>query len=209
LIRDGLFGMGGIVRPVWPKHWALPADSPGIQFDPAGAADVLRRAPGGVRFTCLVVSEYERIALALKRQLQSVGVTMTVEAAPIKELQDRVAAGRFDAMLIDAVSGPSILRPYLWWHSNAPKNFGRFAADVDRALDAVRHADSGNDYQAGVVRFQQAILNDPPAIFLAWIERARAVSHRFIVEGAEPGVDMVGTMRQWRPAGREAPSPRP
>jgi hypothetical protein len=68
----------------------------------------------------------------------------------------------------------------------------------DDALDAIRHAKSDDEYAAGVRGFQQAILDDPPAIFLAWDERARAVSRRFEVP-AEPGVDILGTLRSWRP----------
>jgi hypothetical protein len=53
------------------------------------------------------------------------------------------------------------------------------------------------------MRFHDAILEDPPAIFLAWGERARAVSSRFIVEGEESGVDIVGTLRLWREADKD------
>jgi peptide/nickel transport system substrate-binding protein len=205
LIREGISGHGvASSGPVWPKHWALDADSRTIAYDPARAASVLQRVPGGVRFTCLVVSDDERIALSVKRQLRRVGVNMTVEAVPIGRLQQTVVAGDFDAILFDAISGPSIFRPYLWWHSKAPKNFGRFTSTVvDRALDAIRHAESDELYRIGVMRFHDAILEDPPAIFLAWGERARAVSSRFIVEGEESGVDIVGTLRLWREADKD------
>jgi hypothetical protein len=43
------------------------------------------------------------------------------------------------------------------------------------------------------------MVNDPPAIFLAWRDRARAVSSRFHVV-AEPGADVLFTLREWRPA---------
>ena len=202
LIKEGLSGHGlASAGPVWPKHWALPEEAPGFAYDPAGASELVGRVPGGVRFTCLVVSDHERLALALKRQLRAVGVDMTVITAPIQRLQSAVVDGNFDALLLDAVSAPSIFRSYLWWHSKAPKNFGHFkSAEVDESLDAIRHADSQDAYRRGVIRFHQAMLNDPPAIFLAWGERARAVSNRFQVEGAEAGVDMVGTMRLWRSA---------
>ena len=45
-------------------------------------------------------------------------------------------------------------------------------------------------YKAGVAAFQRAILDDPPAIFLAWSERARAVSTRFDVP-VEPERDIL------------------
>jgi hypothetical protein len=43
------------------------------------------------------------------------------------------------------------------------------------------------------------MVNNPPAIFLAWRERARAVSSRFHVV-ADPGADVLLTMREWQPA---------
>jgi hypothetical protein len=71
---------------------------------------------------------------------------------------------------------------------------------VDAALDAIRHAPNDDAYKAGVAAFQKAIVDDPPAIFLAWGERARAVSTRFELPPVEPGVDILPTLRLWRPA---------
>jgi hypothetical protein len=42
------------------------------------------------------------------------------------------------------------------------------------------------------------MVDDPPAIFLAWSERARAISTRFDVP-VEPGRDILSTLRLWRP----------
>jgi len=50
-----------------------------------------------------------------------------------------------------------------------------------------------------VAAFQRAMVASPPAIFLAWSERARAVSGRFDVH-EEPGRDILNTIRQWRRA---------
>jgi hypothetical protein len=49
----------------------------------------------------------------------------------------------------------------------------------------------------------QTFADDPPAIFLAWSVRARAVSKRFDVQGEE-GRDVLSTLRFWKPAGRAA-----
>ena len=85
---------------------------------------------------------------------------------------------------------------------------GRFESRrVDAALDAIRHAGSDDEYQRGVAAFQRATMDDPPAIFLAWGQRARAVSTRFAVP-AEPGRDILGTLGLWRPAAdKETDSP--
>ena len=69
---------------------------------------------------------------------------------------------------------------------------------VDAALDRVRHASNDADYRAGTAAFQQAIEDDPPAIFLAWSDRSRAVTRRFDVQ-AETGRDVLSTLRLWKP----------
>ncbi len=71
---------------------------------------------------------------------------------------------------------------------------------ADAALDGIRHAPDDGAYKDGVAAFQRAIIDDPPAIFLAWSERARAVSTRFEVP-VEPGRDVLSTLRFWRPVG--------
>ena len=55
-------------------------------------------------------------------------------------------------------------------------------------------------YKAAVAEYHKAILDDPPAIFISWSERARAVSKRFDVP-VEPGRDILKSMWQWRPVG--------
>jgi hypothetical protein len=47
---------------------------------------------------------------------------------------------------------------------------------------------------------QQAFVDDPPAILLAWGERARAVSKRFVVQPPDPQrPDVLATLRLWKP----------
>jgi ABC-type transport system substrate-binding protein len=198
LVLDALDGHGvPSSGPLSSQHWSVRGNLPPITFDPAGSADVLSRTP--VKFRCLVASDDERIALVVKRQLEAVGVEMTVEEGSIEHNVQSVMNGEFEAVLWAAFSGPNLFRPYFWWHSGGYFNWGAFASRaVDAALDTSRRATSDDDYGSGVVRFQQAILDDPPAIFLAWDERARAVSRRFEVP-AEPGVDILGTLRSWRP----------
>ena len=80
------------------------------------------------------------------------------------------------------------------------------SAAVDGALDRIRHAGSDDEYRAGVAAFQRATIEDPPAIFLAWSERARAVSKRFVVTDAQPGRDI--NMHNCD-SGRRQPPPAP
>jgi peptide/nickel transport system substrate-binding protein len=180
---------------VWPFHWAYSAKAPTFKFDPQPVS-----LPSGERrLTCLFGEpSLERLMLGMQRQLQAVGVDVNLELLPVDQIYERVESGAFDLVLADAGIGPNLFRPYLFFHSGTPYNYGRFASPlVDKALDSIRHAPSDDDYKAAVAAFQTAIVEDPPGIFLTWSERARAVSTRFEVP-IEPGRDILSTLRLWR-----------
>jgi len=196
LIREALYNHGTPADgPVWPHHWAYKQTFPAFQFDPSSAAKSLK---GHVAFTCIFPEGalYERLALGVQQALAAVGVKMDVEAVPLTDLSDRVRKrGDFDAVLFDAQLGPNLFRPYQWFHSNGPSNYGAFSSPtVDAALDTIRYAIDDGEYASQVLAFQQAIIEDPPAIFLAWGDRAQAVSRRFEVP-VEPGRDVIGGLR--------------
>ena len=196
-VKDGLNGHGiPSSGPVPPHHWALGVDAPKLRFDARLAGNL---AAEHVRFTCLVPADsvYERVALVVKRQLAAASVDMQVEEITQDELVARVDKNDFEAILVDAISGPSLFRSYHRWHSGGTSEVS--SPIIDAALDDIRHAASDDQYRAGVTAFQQAIVNDPPAIFLAWGERARAVSRRFDVPVPESGRDVLATLRMWRP----------
>jgi len=205
-IREALDGHGlASSGPVWPQHWAAQGELPAFAFDPEESMTSVASLGAPVRFHCLVTPENERLGLVLQRQLEAVGVEMILDERAPLEAQSAVRAGDFDAFLATAISGPSILRPYDWWHSRGSRNLGKYSnTGVDAALDSIRHATSDDAYRKGLEAFQRYIVEDPPAIFLAWEERARAVSKRFEV-AAEPGVDMMGTLRLWRVSTGEVP----
>jgi ABC-type transport system substrate-binding protein len=210
VVADALGGHGLASKgPLWVRHWAFPGDSNGFEFNPKLAAQTLTpkgsgpSAAGRIRFTCLVPADavYERLALSVKQQLASVGVDMLVEEVSIDRQLQAIQTGTFEAALVEGNSGPTLFRPYELWHSGGSFNPGGLGnATVDTALDRLRQASTDDDYRRAVREIQQAFMDDPPAIFLAWSERARAVSRRFIVPAAEPGRDILSTLRLWKPS---------
>jgi peptide/nickel transport system substrate-binding protein len=211
LVADALNGHGvPSWTPVWPRYWALePAARENQPYDPVEAARLLGgdRQPTSTRattrFTLLIASDavYERIALELKRQLEDVGIEMAVEAVSQDQQFDRLQHGKYEAVLIDAISGPTLLRPYGFWHSSMPGNSGTFGnRAVDRAFDAVREAETESAYRGAITNLLRVFRDDPPAVFLAWSVRARAISKRFEVQ-SEEGRDVLSTLRFWRPIG--------
>jgi hypothetical protein len=93
------------------------------------------------------------------------------------------------------------LRPYQAWHSKgAVNNSGAFGNKaVDAAFDKARFAETESSFRDAVRGVDQAFRDDPPAILLAWSERARAISRRFDVPPADAGRDILFTLRQWKP----------
>ena len=185
---------------IWPQHWALgPPAGPSL-YDPQSAAAALS-GPGRpqLRFTCLVRPDMERIALSVKRQLEAVGVDMTLQEMPFDAVWKSIGNRDFDAALIELISGPSLFRLYSIWHSGGLANPGGFGNErLDTVFDRVRYATSDDEYRAAVSGLQQIVVDDPPAVFLAWGERARAVNRRFEV-AAERDRDPLTTLRLWRP----------
>jgi peptide/nickel transport system substrate-binding protein len=201
IVRNALNGYGiASSGPIWPNHWALKADAQKFGFDPA---DATRALGGPLRFTCLMPpdSPFERIALEVKRQMAAVGVDIAPESVGYDDLAKRAGSGQYEALLIEVISGQTLFRPYVIWHSQGSFNWGKFGTETsDAALDRVRHAQSDDEYRAAVAGLQQNFMEDPPAIFLAWSVRARAVSRRFVVPAVEPGRDVLSTIRLWKPS---------
>lgn len=207
LIRDALNGRAiPSDGPIWPQHWALVSGLPKFSFNVRHASAALSAYSGGrpVSFNCLVSPGLERIALGLKRQLEAIGLEMSLQEAPFGSILQAMSNREFDAVLLELISGPSLFRPYAVWHSGGLANPGGLGSpQLDKALDRVRYATNDEEYRAAVAGLQRTIVEDPPGIFLAWSERARAVSNRFIVP-VEPGRDVLTTLRLWRPADAEA-----
>jgi peptide/nickel transport system substrate-binding protein len=214
VVRNALNGHGLVSKgPFWMRHWALRADLPSFEYDPQRAAAMVlaeggpgKRGGANVQFTLLVPPDavHERIALEVKRQLEPVGVVVVVEQVSLDRLSQAIQNRTFDAVLTEGISGPTLFRPYQLWHSGGTFNAGGLGnASVDAAFDGLRGAASEDEFRTAAARVQQAFMDDPPVIFLAWTERARAVSKRFNV-ATDPGrPDVLGTMRLWKPVAAE------
>jgi ABC-type transport system substrate-binding protein len=200
IVRDGFDGHA-VAAPglVWPQNWAFASDLATTPFNPQAAAAALKSTPA-LRFTCLVPTDYERVALVVQRQLAAVGVTMDVQAVKPAQAVQVFATPAFEAVLTDIVAGPSLLRQYELWHSGGSTYPGGIGSpEIDVALDRIRRAASDEEYRAAVANFQKVTTDDPPAIYLAWGERSRAVTKRFEVP-VEAGRDVLSTLRLWKPA---------
>ena len=210
-VIEGAVGGRGIPATdhIWPNHWARDAAAPAFGLDAAAAASMLdaaglRRRGGPARprltFTCLVLSEprVERLALLLQRQLLGVDVDMRLEALPAGEFATRLASGQFDAFLTELIASSGLGFTYMMWHSNPPSPFFRSGyASADPALDRLRAARTEDETRAAVHALQRTMHDDPPAVFLYWEQRSRAVSRRFDLPAGDD-LDILRSIDRWR-----------
>lgn len=217
LIRSVLQGRGeAATGPMWHKHWAYDSSVQPFRFDPRSAISLLESAgfrmgnapsvsigpPARLRFTCLLPENFtlqERIALEMQKQLYDVGVDVQFQVVPIQEYNSRIRAGQFEAVLIDMISGPTLGRPFLFWRSGQKfrglNAFGYENADAERFFEVLRTSTNEAAIRSAVAGLQRVFLEDPPALFVAWNHRARAVNKRFRVANSDR--DPLFTIGQW------------
>jgi hypothetical protein len=106
--------------------------------------------------------------------------------------------GRFQAVLVNAISGPTFARPHVFWGSPRREGlhaFGYDNADAARLFELLRTSTNEAVIRSAVGRLQRVLLEDPPALFLAWDQRSRAVRRSFQVD--ESAGDPLFTIWQW------------
>jgi peptide/nickel transport system substrate-binding protein len=205
--------------PIWPYHYARSKDQPAYTYDPALAESLLDgvglargrepqqpdRMPSRFRFTCLIPQEDQRMhrmALLIQKELFNIGVDMQVEVMPFAVMARRVIDSSFEAALVEFPAFRSLNNVYTVWHSVPPgmkPPFGMQYTSADAALDKLRAAIDDADVRAAVAELQRVFYEDPPAVFLQWVQMSRAVSKSVVVQN-EPGRDVLGSLPQWRPA---------
>ena len=218
LVRETLRGHGLVADGfIWPYYWAFDRTVSVYGFDPDHARRLLDEAgfpvkttasgPARFRLSCLLpddVALFEGFGLFVQKNLYDVGVALDLEPVPSRILMERFSSGNFDTFLFEMANARSLSWPYRFLHSAAEGspvllNWGYRGAD--EALDRIRHSADDDQIRAGVSALQRALYDDPPAVFISWDERSRAVSRRFDVP-ARPGYDVFTSalLWQWKPA---------
>lgn len=209
VIRTALRGHGQpAFDHLWPRHWAVDPSRSAYRPDKAAAVRLLERAgktrlkpgregrmPSRLSFHCLVYAPLEKFALAIQRELALVDVDMTVELLPVAQMGRRIGTGDYEAFLFELTNVRSIGFTYAFWHSQSPRSVRTGYSAADAALDQMRLARTDEEIKAGVRAVQDVMRADPPAIFIAYPEVARAVRRRFHIPGAEE--DIFHTIARW------------
>jgi ABC-type transport system substrate-binding protein len=220
LIERTLRGYSSVASGIWARHWAYGGTDLVYAHDPQLAdrmlfengfprpeRDTSREGdlPSRLRFVCLVPTELEpleRIALDVQKQLYDIGVDMRLEGVAYTEFNERVAGGDYDSALLWWHTGRALPRLHFWHSSQRPG--AAASGGTDEALDLLRYAGSADALLHAASRLQRSLYEDPPAIFLATRQGARAVRRRFEVpKGTDR--DIFPTIWQWRPASQDGP----
>jgi ABC-type transport system substrate-binding protein len=159
-----------------------------------------------LRFTCLIpegFSVIERIGLEVQKNFYDIGVEIAFEAVPARDFDARIRSGQFEAILIDMISGPTIGRPYLFWRSAKDfvglNLFGYENPQAERLFSLLAESTNEAAVRSATSRLQRVLLDDPPAVFIAWTMGSRAIGTQFKVL-EEPGRDPLFSIWRWTSA---------
>lgn len=217
LVTSVLKGFGApATGPVWYRNWAYDTSAGNIPYAPARAMELLNEVglpvkpspdptlpPARLRLTCLVPEGfivYEHLALEVQRQLAAVDIDLRFDVQPVKTYTQRMSTGDFETAIVDLVSGPGLSRASVFWRSpKKPDVYTSFAyenPETEALFDSLREATSEADVRSATRSLQEAFKRNPPAIFLAWNERARAVPGDFQIS-VERDTDPLPNLWQW------------
>ncbi len=219
IVDEGMNKQGMVAEgPIWPYHWAyttaqktythntdaaiLRLESAGLKVKPGKTG----RMPSRLHIRCLTpagMSQFEKIALLLQKQLYEIGVDLEIVALPAEDVAKRLEASDFETVLILRTSGRSLSWTYSTFHSSVSP--GGYSA-ADKVLDRLRLTTNETDIRGAVSDLQQIFHDDPPAIFISWQKTARVVSKRYSVpeetnsRNPAGGRDVLSSIWQWRPS---------
>jgi ABC-type oligopeptide transport system substrate-binding subunit len=151
--------------------------------------------------------------LDVQKQLYNIGVDMQVEVVRPQDFDGRVRSGDFEATFMDLVGGPSLGRAYVFWASarsfSGLNLFGYENTEVERLFGVLRTTTNEAAIRSATGDLQRELLNDPPAIFIAWNERARAVRREFQIEQdpRRDPTDPIYTIWRWTPSSARSSTP--
>lgn len=217
IVQNVLKGSGApSTGPIWHRHWAADSSGAAVPFAPRRAEGLLqeaglkvvpsrdqRLAPARLRLTCLVPEGfivYEHLALEVQRQLSDVGVDIRFDVQSLETYEQRLAAHDFETVMVDITSGFGLSRSSIFWRSprraETRDTFAYENPETESLFEQLRAATNDGTVRSVTHRLQEAFRRNPPAIFLAWNERARTFRGDFEIK-SQPGTDPLPRLWEW------------
>ncbi len=186
---DKNYGEATAIGPIDPRSWAYLAGGKDYAYDRERAAerlfDDLPRAPLQLELT--TSSIFLTDAEGIKAQWEDFGVFAKERCQSSKDVTDKKLCANLDIKITLRVSNfpdtnnyqllligqESSIDPdqYFMWHSAQPTNFTRYKnTRIDSLLERGRQETELSQRRALYQEFQQFLLEDPPAIFLRYLE---------------------------------------
>ncbi len=200
IIEKNLEGHGKICSSnVYPSHWAFDGSLQPYSYDPRQAIDLLNEAgwilnsdtnkleKGSIPFEITLIihtleASMPKHARSIERDLEAIGITMITVALSPEEFYERTRKGAFDAAILNLCAGDDPDFNFTFWHSSSEnpiiQNYYS-NPEVDRLLTAGRRTIDREERKKIYCQFQHVIHDDPPGVFLYWMEYLIAVHERF------------------------------
>ena len=199
IMETNLKGRGRIcASTIYPEQWAFDETLPPYPYDPHGALKLLKEAGWVLDASVNRISrgttalEIDMILNAedtlmpenasdIEQDLEAIGITVTTAALSPGDFFARLGKGEYGAALISFTAGNDPDANTMFWHSSDRAfPFLHYAnTDVDRLLAEGRRTLDQGKRTAIYHRLQRALHDDPPGVFLYWMEYLIAVHERF------------------------------
>ncbi len=201
IINEVLKGMGKVsAGTIYPLSWAYEQALKPYPYNPQKALMLLKEAGWEdrdsnhildkdgkeLRFTILLNKGdniKEKTIRLIQEQLLDIGVKLDIELIDLPFMTGRLLKKDFESAFIEfaSINDPDI--NYQLWHSSQSSNgFNMFSyknQEVDKLLDKGRIEFDKEKRREYYIDFQKEMLDDPPGIFLFWIEYLVGIHERF------------------------------
>ncbi len=178
------------IGPISPMSWAYLPGGKTYDRDWERALERLLDEPpqAKIELTLTTTAEYQALAEKLKQEWEAFGAFASQECAQDRAVTDKAICERLQisvAILVQSVPDTSNFQmlligngiepdpdQYAMWHSDQPTNItGYKNTRIDNLLEKARQTTDQTDRKELYQEFQQFLLEDPPAIFLEYINR--------------------------------------
>ncbi|MEK7615438.1 MAG: ABC transporter substrate-binding protein, partial [Patescibacteria group bacterium] len=167
--------------------------------------ETIVRKPNQFTLTTVNNEESLRVADAVKKQLESVGLQIDIVSLPASTLYDKVIAPRDFELLLTTVMYDADLDPSIFWHSSTNTATSLNIVDyknteVDKLLESAQVAISDADRETAYKTFQEKLLADIPAVFLYQSTYVYAVAKKIqnvAIESIRIPSDRFANINEW------------
>lgn len=127
--------------------------------------------------------QIEKVAILIQKYFRNIGINVRLRMLEMNEMNNKyLFKKQFDSVLLFMYSGLDPDISYNFWHSTQINNgmniFSYYNKDVDHYLENGRNALTREEALISYHLMQEAMLEDPPGVYLFWKEEIIPVNRR-------------------------------